>query len=88
MDVWSDWTEWSNCSLDGRGICSRNRTRTCLNETCFSDQAVSMGMIFRMNGTEIVEKECNYSHNACKGNCRDNHEFSFGHVFEKWLFLK
>ena len=84
VNVWSDWTELSSCSLDGRGICSRNRTRTCLNETCSSDQAVSMGMVFRMNDTEIVEKECNYSQNACKG----NRKFTFGHVFEKWLFLK
>ena len=88
VDVWSDWAEWSNCSLDGRGICSRSRTRTCLNETCASDQAVSIEMIFRMNDTEIVKKECNYSQNACKGNFGDNHKFTFGHVFEKWLFLK
>ena len=76
-DVWSDWADWSNCSLDSRGICSRNRTRTCLSETCSSDQAVSIGMLFGINDTEIEEEECNYNHIVCKGSFRDKRAFSF-----------
>ena len=71
VEVWSDWTEWFNCSLDSKGICSRNRTRTCLSEICSTDQAVSMGILFRINDTEIEEEECNYNHIACKGNLRE-----------------
>lgn len=76
-DVWSDWAGWSSCSVDCRGICNRNRNRTCLNETCSSDQAVSKRTVFRMNDTEIEEEECNYNHTACKGNVREKRELPF-----------
>ena len=76
-DVWSEWAGWSSCSVECRGICNRNRNRTCLNETCSGDQAVSMGMLFRINNTEIEEEECNYNNTACKGNFRNKREVPF-----------
>ena len=66
--IWTNWTDWSNCSVDCGGIGNRTRTRTCLNETCYSDRAASMGMVFRMNYTETAVEECDYSHIACGGN--------------------